>query len=387
MSEQTTLTGSGKYDAVIFGGGFYGCCLALFLRSVMDRVLIVEPQDTLLTRASRVNQARVHTGFHYPRSFVTALRSRKLQARFVNDFRDAVRDDFTMLYAVARWGSKVSAGRFLRMFEDMEAPIVEASPQEKALFDPRLIGGVYRCHEYAFDWEVLRDRLSDNLQRACIDVLHGVSAERVVPVAERLQAELSNGQSVSAARMFNVTYANLNDLLMRSGLKPLALKHELTEIALTAPPADLNGLAVTVMDGPFFSCMPYPSADKYSLTHVRYTPHYSWIDREGASSPLDVARTLPQETQWRHMVLDSARFMPCLQDCQYDRSLFEVKTVLMKSEKDDGRPILLRQHENSPGFYSILGAKIDNIYDLFEALPEMDEKLAGADERYLMERA
>ena len=42
-------------DYVVIGGGFYGCCLALFLRSLSKRVLLVEAGDVLLGRASRVN--------------------------------------------------------------------------------------------------------------------------------------------------------------------------------------------------------------------------------------------------------------------------------------------------------------------------------------------
>jgi hypothetical protein len=52
----------------------------------------------------------------------------------------------------------------------------------------------------------------------------------------------------------------------------------------------------------------------------------------------------------------------------YVDSLFEVKTVLVKNEGDDGRPILFEKHFKLPGCYSILGGKIDNIYDVFEKL-------------------
>lgn len=373
-----------QYDIIVVGGGFFGCCLALFLRSKTDRILVIEAEDSLLSRASQANQARVHTGFHYPRSFVTALRSRQLQSRFVAEFREAVRDDFAMLYAVSRWGSKVSSGRFLRMFEDMGAPISKASDGECALFDESLISGVFRCHEYAFDWTVLRDRLSDQLKRAGIEVRHGVRAERIERSSRGISVELDVGENVSAPLVFNVTYANLNRLLLKSGLKPLALKHELAEVALVEPPSALKGLAVTVMDGAFFSCMPYPSTGHYSLTHVRYTPHFSWMDNAEATFADSKDRQFPTESRWRHMKLDSARYMPCLAECKYDRSLFEVKSVLMKSEKDDGRPILLRRHSDAPGLFSILGAKIDNIYDLFDALPQLDDRLTGADDSFLM---
>src|SRR5689334_14539532 len=100
------------YDVVIVGGGFYGCCLALFLSSVTPRILVIEAEDELLHRASRINQARIHTGFHYPRSFPTALRSSVLQKRFLRDFKHAVAADFQMLYAIAAQRSKVSSSRF-----------------------------------------------------------------------------------------------------------------------------------------------------------------------------------------------------------------------------------------------------------------------------------
>ena len=74
-----------QVDYLIVGGGFYGCCLALYLRSISNRVLLVEAGDTLLDRASRVNQARVHTGFHYPRSALTAVKSMLLHRRFMAD--------------------------------------------------------------------------------------------------------------------------------------------------------------------------------------------------------------------------------------------------------------------------------------------------------------
>ena len=62
----------------------------------------------------------------------------------------------------------------------------------------------------------------------------------------------------------------------------------------------------------------------------------------------------------------------------YRTSLFDVKTVLVKSERDDGRPILLHPHAEAPGIISIMGAKIDNIYDLFEVLPHLNPRWRDA---------
>ena len=57
-----------------------------------------------------------------------------------------------------------------------------------------------------------------------------------------------------------------------------------------------------------------------------------------------------------------------MRDARHLQSLFEVKTVLARNEVDDGRPILLRREAGSPRLLSVLGGKIDNIYDALEAL-------------------
>jgi len=360
------------YEAVIIGGGFYGCCLALFLRTVTARILVLEAGSNLLERASRVNQARIHTGFHYPRSFATALRSRVLQERFVRDFKHAVFSDFDMLYAIALRRSKISASRFAKMFQGISAPFSRAPQHLRNLFNPELIEDVFVCQEFAFDWMALRDDLMKRMDACGMSVRMNEAVDAACSNSGGVTLRLASGKEITASYVFNVTYANINHIALRSGLVPVALKHELAEVALVLPPLELSRLAVTVMDGPFFSVMPFPAEQLYSLTHVKFTPHFSWTDSPDGRSPYRIAGELPQETRARHMIQDAKRYMPCLESLTYKRSLFDVKTVLIKNEQNDGRPILLHRHVETPRIYSIMGAKIDNIYDLFEALPQID---------------
>ncbi|MEO0397852.1 MAG: FAD-binding oxidoreductase [Pseudomonadota bacterium] len=372
-----------RYDFVVVGGGFYGCCLALFARSVSERVLLIEQEPRLMERGSRVNQARVHTGFHYPRSFVTALRSLSLHARFAADFPEAIDQTFSMLYAVARRKSKVSPQRFFRMYRSMNAPIEPADARMSALFDSDRIAGVFKCFETAFDYRALRDGLKARLEAAGVTCLLGQGVDCFEMSAEDVRVVLSGGGAVRGGHIINATYAQINAALQASGLEALPLKHEFAEIALVVPPPELRGLAVTVMDGPFFSFMPFPAEERYSLTHVRYTPHFTWTDRPGGPAAYSLAKTLPQHSKWRHMTADARRYLPVMGAVQYDRSLFDVKTVLTKNERDDGRPILFHRHRDAPRVISIMGGKIDNIYDLFTVFRAASPHWAQADTRYL----
>lgn len=381
------MTKAAAVDYLIVGGGFYGASLALFLRSVSARVMVVEAGPELLGRASRVNQARVHTGFHYPRSALTAVKSMVLHRRFAADFPDAVVDDFQMLYAVARNRSKVSAKRFFHMFRDMGAPIAAATPSQSALFDPSRIEAAFACTEFAFDYSVLQRHLANQLDALGIDLRLNTTVREVADVEGGAVARLSTGEEVHARYIFNVTYAQLNAVLRSGGLPEAAIKHELAEVALVEPPPQLAGYGVTVMDGPFFSAMPYPAEGLHSLTHVRYTPHASWTDRDTHRSPYEIFERMTPSTRHRHMILDARRYVPCLAEAQWRRSLYEVKTVLVKNEKDDGRPILYQRQPQDSRIISIMGGKIDNIYDLFDLVRTTEPEWAGADHRHLRRSA
>jgi glycine/D-amino acid oxidase-like deaminating enzyme len=319
-----------------------------------------------------VNQARVHGGFHYPRNFVTALRSFHNYQRFVDDFRPAIVDDFQMLYAIARHHSKVNAKRFETMFTAMGAPIADAAPSQRALFDPERIEAVFACRESAVDCAALRDLLLARLAKYQIDLALGAETTRIERDGTgNVRVIQADQTSVSAPFVFNATYSRLNTLLMRSGSSAIPLKHELTEVALVEPPAELAGLAITVMDGPFFSVMPFPGRKLYSLTHVRYTPHTVWRDGEHGENPYAIADRLPRASNWKHMVHDARRFVPALAAVAWRESLFTVKTISLNNDRDDGRPILFRPAPELPGLYSILGSKLDNIYDLFELVDSL----------------
>lgn len=375
-----------EVDYLVIGGGFYGCCLALFLRSISARVLLVEAGDTLLDRASRVNQARIHTGFHYPRSALTAVKSMLLHRRFMDDFPEAVVDDFQMLYAIARHRSKVSAKRFYRMFRDIGAPIRPALPSQEALFDQSMVEGVFACSEAAFDYSVLRRLLAARLDRAGVDVLMSTAVEAVEDRPGSVMATLSDGSEVAARYAFNITYAGINAVLDRSRLPRAQLKYELAEIALVEPPEELKNVGVTLMDGPFFSCMPYPSEGLHSLTHVRYTPHDSWTDDAGPGMSPGHLQEAVANSRVQHMIHDGRRYLPSLDRAIPRKSIYDVKTVLTKNERDDGRPILYQRKPSGSRVLSILGGKLDNIYDLFELVTRMEPEFARANETLLLGR-
>jgi glycine/D-amino acid oxidase-like deaminating enzyme len=391
MNETTfslNSSASSDYGAIVIGGGFYGARLASMLRRRGLRVLLVEREASLLARASLRNQARVHNGYHYPRSILTSMRSRVNYRRFLDEYGDCVHAGFTHYYAVARGMSKVTAGQFVEFCRRIEAPLAPAPAHVAKLFDASRIEAVFEVEECAFDGAALGARMTRELTDAGVDVLLETEAVSITSTRGGVEVTLQHSSDaprppvhrstrppVIADLALNCTYSRLNHVLAASAAEPIPAKHELTELALVEPPESLGGAAVTVMDGPFFSLMPYPSRGLYTLSHVRYTPHYHWHDRP--NRPVVEVLTTRGASRFEHMVRDAMRYLPAMRATRYVDSLWEVKTVMPRSEKDDSRPILLRRCAEHPALITVLGAKIDSVYDVEDALlAELDQRPA-----------
>ena len=79
--------------------------------------------------------------------------------------------------------------------------------------------------------------------------------------------------TAEAPYLLNATYAGVKDVHAMLGLPPFGIKYEKCEIILCTVDESLKNTGITVMDGPFFSLMPFGQTGLHSLTSVTFTPH------------------------------------------------------------------------------------------------------------------
>jgi len=148
-------------------------------------------------------------------------------------------------------------------------------------------------------------------------------------------------------------------------------------MALCEVPKNFKNLGITVMDGDFFSIMPFGSSNLHVLTSVGHTPHSVSCDKfpifenhanksicemHGASECIVCSQNL--KSAWTKMYALSQSFLKDNFKIEYKDSKFEVKALLKSSENDDSRPTVVRHHTSNPTFISVLSGKISTIYDL-----------------------
>ncbi|MCC7466923.1 MAG: FAD-binding oxidoreductase, partial [Saprospiraceae bacterium] len=264
-----------SFDFVVIGGGIFGCYAALYLAGRGAKVAILEKESRLFQKASLVNQARLHSGYHYPRSIATAALSDEHKVRFTEEHLPFVNHTFEKFYAIDRYGSFTDARQFERFcaYLNIRCDRVEAHP----LFNYNRLEALYQTEEHSFDPVLLgnyyRDKVENNL---AITVFKNIQLKTATASGNEwmVQADRSETGEMELVTpvVINATYAATNAVNRIFGLRHLELTHEISEIAfIHSPQFGLRGL--TVMDGPFGSIMPYGLSGLLSLSSVAYTHH------------------------------------------------------------------------------------------------------------------
>jgi hypothetical protein len=68
------------------------------------------------------------------------------------------------------------------------------------------------------------------------------------------------------------------------------------------------------------------------------------------------------------MKLDALRYVPAIREIEYQDSIFIDKAILTSSELDDARPVLIHEAGQQGRYLSILGSKIDTVYDAVDSI-------------------
>lgn len=372
-----------KYDRIIIGAGLYGLYSALFCGKKGQSVLVLECDSTPFRRATYINQARVHQGYHYPRSISTAMKSAGYFEKFNRDFAFCVNQEFNKVYATSAKYSWSSGAQFKKFCKAANIPCEELPPQK--FFKDGMCDGVFLTREYTYDAMLLKDYYLQQLSTLNnVTISYGVNITSIERDADSYVVHTEQSQSFSTGFLLNATYAGTNQILEMLGYEKFGIKYELCEIILCEVNDALREYGFTVMDGPFFSIMPFGKTGLHSLTSVTFTPHTvsydalpSFACQEKSGGYCSVRHLgncndcpAKPKTAFPYMANLARKYLKDEYGFTYEKSLFSMKPILMSSEIDDSRPTVIRVYSKNPTCVGVLSGKINTVYDLDEVLSD-----------------
>lgn len=370
-----------SYDKIIIGAGIYGLYSALFCGERGQKVVVLEKEEEAFKRATYINQARVHRGYHYPRSYSTAMKSARYFERFHKAYEFSELTEFAQIYATSTNFSWTNAKQFKKFCEDAKIRCEEVPTQK--YFKEGLCDGSFLTTEYTYDAQILKKYFLEQIANLSnVEIKYNCKIQDIKRKQKTYEIVLETGETLESKFVLNATYASVNQILKKLGFEPFKIKYELCEIILCKVSNNLKNIGITVMDGPFFSIMPFGKTGYHSLTSVTFTPHVTsyqelptfacQLKSKGFCNEKDLGNCnncpAKPKTAWSYMSNLAKKYLKDEYHFKYEKSLFSMKPILKASEIDDSRPTVIKQFSNNPTFMSVLSGKINTVFDLDEVL-------------------
>lgn len=368
------------YDKIIIGAGMYGLYAALFCGKKGEKVLVLEKDSESCGRATYINQARVHMGYHYPRSYSTAIKSAGYFERFNKDYGFSILEDFEQIYATSSNFSWTNADEFRKFCNDTN--IVCEDVNVNKYFKEGMCDGAFKTREYTYDAKILNEYfLKEISKHKNIEIKYDIKITKINKKKNTYEV-VTNYGNFETGYLLNATYSGVNEILNMLSLEPFKIKYELCEIILCKVSDKFKNVGITVMDGPFFSIMPFGKTGYHSLTSVTFTPHKTCYESlptfdcqkksKGYCSKENLGNCnnciAKPVSAYPYMSSLAHKYLKDEYGFEYVKSLFSMKPILKASEIDDSRPTVIKKFTENPTFVSVLSGKINTVYDLDEVL-------------------
>jgi hypothetical protein len=320
----------------IAGAGVYGATTAIRLAEQGHEVHVFDPLG-VLNAASGINQFRIHSGYHYPRSPETIEETMSARAEFLASFARAIVRNSEHYYAIPHEGSQTPPELFERVMAEHKIALRACRP-EWMNFD--FIDKCYEVDEQIYDPDILRDELAKQMAAAGVHFT---------------QREFTQAMRPDFDFVIWATY----------GLGPSrglfqSVKYQVAEKILIRLPRQLRGISLVVVDGPFTAFDPYGSSEFSLWGSAKHSNH--WTTTSPDEPILEQYRALLngprfEPISWtRHEAMrkDATLAVPASIDAEYLGSRFTIRVV--ENNPQDRRTLYVQ--EIAPGEIHIFSGKV-----------------------------
>ena len=305
-----------KSKIAVVGAGIYGAYSAIRLAESGHHVDLFDPLG-ILRAASDINQFRIHSGYHYPRSPETIEETLEARKDFIDTFGPAVVRGTKHYYAIPKEGSLTPPDTYEEIMARHQLPLRRSKPE---WMDFAFIDRCYEVDENIYDPQALRELLEARILALKIHFRQ----ELYVPELRQ--------------RYDFVIYATYGLGLSRGMFR--AAKYQVAEkIRIELPPA-LRGVALVIVDGPFTAFDPYGNSCYSQFGSAKNTNHWtSKNPEEPFPEPFASLLNRPSFervpfTRFDSMRADAALAVPRAKDAVYAGSRFTIRVVEDNPEQD-----------------------------------------------------
>ncbi|MBZ5695119.1 MAG: FAD-dependent oxidoreductase [Acidobacteriia bacterium] len=326
-----------KARVAVAGAGIYGATIAIRLAEQGHNVQLFDPLG-VMRAASVINQYRIHSGYHYPRSPETITETLEARAEFTAAFEPAIVRNSRHYYAIPHEGSQTPPELFEKVMAQYKLVCKSCRPE---WMNFGFIDQCYEVDEQIYDPDVLRDVVTSRIAAL------GIPFERRAFTPEM-------------RRDYDFVVWATYGLGPSRGLFKIA-KYQVAEKILIELPPILRHISLVVVDGPFTAFDPYGSSERSLFGSAKNTNHWTTTD-PNEPIPEQYAKLLNGPgfepitfSRFDAMRADSALAVPASKDAVYLGSRFTMR-VVENNPAQDRRTLYMQ--EPAPRELHIFSGKV-----------------------------
>lgn len=335
-----------KPKILVLGTGWYGCHTAETLNKKGYDYDIADKVDDIMVASSVKNQNRLHLGFHYPRSYETRIECIEGYDKFLIDYgKEFVRP--ILNYYIISKESRTPFHQFISIYDNSHYELTSECP-------PFNIQKQYVQEDFILTKELF---INPSIVSKSFK--------------SRLMDKLIPYKTINFSHydyIFDCTYGQSNIIPRQEDM----FIFELCLTLIYRMKVSSTPIAVTIMDGNFFSIYPYDiNQNLYTLTHVKYTPVLASHDineiYEYDKRFVERSNTIVQEIR-KKMELSVHDYILNFNDMfEYHSYFTSIKKKVINNQSDDRS----MKYEKYGKVHSFWGGKITGIFKINEIIDKV----------------
>ena len=338
-----------RKNIVIIGAGIHGITIALELAK-QHNVSIIDSNDEILLGASNATHNRIHLGYHYPRSSETIEECKSGYNFFIKNYHDCL--VFPEFFYIIEKESLLTDNDYKNIMIEHNLPCNEEFPKD-CFLNKNYIKNSFKVNEACFDIIKFRNKIKKQLLDANINLylnfnINSVSTNKTkITFVDKETKILVLNVDV----LVNCTYTYSNNILKIFNIDDTLTEYEFEQTEIAVVESEQKIPAMTVMDGPFISILPYGNNKNLYLV---YDVVNSVIKKE-IGTYFTKLESLPS-TNWSKMQSHGLKYYPFFDKLNYNYSLYSHRPI-PKNNENDSRTTRIIKEKYPINFFSIKEGK------------------------------
>jgi len=333
---------------IVIGAGIHGLSTAITLANNGFDVTVLEQNNAIMSGTSNATHNRAHLGFHYPRSYETALECMNGLDLFKQKYNDVLVYPKKNYYLISDI-SNVTFEEYENFCNHINVPYKIEMPTGY-VYEEHITGAIL-VNEPIFDIKKLKTLLFSELLNNGISIHVNAKVTGFYPFSTNSDyTVITTNGTFKTDLIINATYAFSNNTLKILGLEEDMTEYYLqdTEVVVVKSPVSLPSL--TIMDGKFFSIMEY--ANEITNLYLLYDVVNSILSKEEGY----YYTPKKYETNFKKIIEHGSEYFPFFKDLEYVESWYGSRPIPVKITTD-ARTTRIVSHKKYKGIYSILEGK------------------------------